>query len=60
MFKKIDLKMLLGAIGAFTLAVGTMQGVVQNYIHFSGIDNEMGFALMAIFMSVICMFGIKK
>jgi len=60
MLKKIDLKMLVGAVGAFTLAVGTMHGVVQNYIHFAGVENEMGFALMAMFLSVICMFCIKK
>jgi hypothetical protein len=60
MFKKIDLKMLLGAVGAFTLAIGTMQGVVQNYIHFAGIDNEMGFAFTALFLGVILCFGIKK
>ena len=60
MCKKIDFKYLVGAVGALGLAVLTMAGVVQQYIHFSGVDNEMGFALMAIFMSVMCMFGIKK
>jgi hypothetical protein len=37
-----------------------MAGIVQQYVHFAGVANEMGFALMAIFMSIICMFGIKK
>jgi hypothetical protein len=60
MLKKIDFKMLVGAICAFTLAIGTAQGVVQNYIHFTGIDNEMGFAFTALFLGVILCFGIKK
>jgi hypothetical protein len=60
MLKKIDFKYLVGAVGALSLGLLTMAGVVQNYIHFAGVANEMGFALMAIFMSVICMFGIKK
>ena len=45
MLKKIDFKYLVGAIGAFAVGLGTMHGVVQNYIHFAGIDNEMGFCL---------------
>ena len=60
MLKKIDFKFLVIALGALGLGLLTMAGVVQNYIHFAGVANEMGFALMAIFMSVICMFGIKK
>ena len=60
MFKKIDLKYLVGAVGALSLSLLTMAGVVQNYIHFAGIDNEMGFAFMALFLGIICIFGIKK
>jgi len=60
MLNKIDFKYLVGAICALSLGLLTMAGVVQNYIHFAGVENEMGFALMAIFMSVMCMFGIKK
>ena len=60
MFKKIDLKYLVGAVGALGLALLTMAGIVQNYIHFAGIDNEMGFAFMALFLGIICIFGIKK
>ena len=40
MLKKIDFKMLVGAIGALSLCLLTMAGVVQNYIHFAGIDND--------------------
>ena len=60
MFKKIDFKYLVGAVGALSLSYLTMAGIVQNYIHFAGIDNEMGFAFMALFMGVVCLFGIKK
>ena len=60
MFKKIDFKYLVGAVGALSLSYLTMAGIVQNYIHFAGIDNEMGFAFMALFMGVGCLFGIKK
>jgi hypothetical protein len=60
MFKKIDFKYLVGAVGALGLGLLTMAGVVQQYVHFAGVANEMGFALMAIFMSIICIFGIKK
>ena len=60
MLQKIDFKMLLGAVGALGLGLLTMAGVVQNYIHFAGVENEMGFAFMSLFMGIICMFGIKK
>ena len=60
MLKKIDFKYLVGAVGALSLGLLTMAGVVQNYIHFAGINNEMGFAFMAILLGVICIFGIKK
>lgn len=60
MLQKIDFKMLLGAVGALGLGLLTMAGVVQNYIHFAGVENEMGFAFMSLFMGVVCIFGIKK
>mgnify|MGYP001549947323 FL=1 len=60
MFKKIDFKYLVGAVGALGLGLSTMIGIVQQYVPFGGVDNEMAFAFMAIFMSIICMFGIKK
>ena len=60
MFKKIDLKYLVGAVGALGLGLLTIAGIVQQYVHFVGVANEMGFAFMAIFMGIICIFGIKK
>jgi len=60
MLNKIDFKYLVGAVGALGLGLLTMAGIVQQYVHFVGVANEMGFAFMAIFMGIICMFGIKK
>jgi len=60
MLKKIDFKYLVGAIGAFAVGLGTMHGVVQNYIHFAGIDNEMGFCVMSFMLGSFCLMGIKK
>ena len=60
MLKKIDFKYLVGAIGAFTVGLGTMHGIVQNYIHFAGIDNEMGFCLMSFMLGGICLILVKK
>ena len=60
MLNKIDFKYLVGAIGAFAVGTGTMYGVVQNYIHFAGVDNEMGFCVMAFMLGVTCLMCIKK
>ena len=60
MFKKIDLKYLVGAVGALGLGLLTMAGIVQQYIHFVGVANEVGFAFTALFLGVILLFGIKK
>ena len=60
MLQKIDFKMLVVALGALGLGYLTMAGTVQKYIHFADPLNEMAFAFMAVFMGVICLFGIKK
>ena len=60
MLKKIDFKVLVAAVGALGLGLLTMAGVVQQYIHFEGVENEMGFAFIAMFMGIVCLFGIKK
>jgi hypothetical protein len=60
MLNKIDFKYLVGAIGALSLSYLTMAGIVQNYIHFEDVANEMAFAFMAMFGGVMCLFGIKK
>jgi hypothetical protein len=60
MLKKIDFKVLVVAVGALGLGLLTMAGIVQQYIHFAGVENEMGFAFIAMFMGIVCLFGIKK
>ena len=60
MLKKIDFKMLTMAIVSFAIGIGTMYGVVQNYIHFAGVENEMGFAILAFMLGILGLFGIKK
>ena len=60
MLNKIDFKYLVGAIGALSLGLLTMAGVVQNYIHFADPLNEMAFALMAMFGGIMFSLGIKK
>jgi hypothetical protein len=60
MFKKIDFKMLAMAVGSFAVGLGTMYGVVQNYVHFAGVENEMGFAFFAFMIGILGLFGIKN
>lgn len=60
MLKKIDFKYLIGAIGAFTISLGTMAGVVQDYIQFAGVDNEMAFCVCALMLGLICLMHSKK
>jgi len=60
MLKKIDFKFLVLALGAISLSLLTIAGIVQNYIHFADPLNEMGFAFMAMFGGVVGLFGIKK
>lgn len=60
MLKKIDFKYLVGAAVALSISYLTMAGIIQNYIHFSGIDNEMGFAFILLLLGIMLMFGIKK
>ncbi len=60
MFKKLDFKMLAMAVGSFAVGLGTMYGVVQNYVHFAGVENEMGFAFFAFMIGILGLFGIKN
>jgi len=60
MFKKIDFKMLAMAVGSFAVGLGTMYGVVQNYVHFAGVENEMGVAFFAFMIGILGLFGIKN
>jgi len=60
MFKKINFKILAMAVGSFAVGLGTMYGVVQNYVHFAGVENEMGFAFFAFMIGILGLFGIKN
>ena len=60
MFKKINFKMLAMAVGSFAVGLGTMYGVVQNHVHFTGVENEMGFAFFAFMIGILGLFGIKN
>jgi len=60
MLKKINITMLLSTIICFSLTVGILAGSVQNYIHFAGVENEMGFGILSTFGGVMFCLGIKK
>jgi len=44
---------LLGAIAALLVFILTGQGILQQYIDFPGVANEIGFAFMSLFLAVI-------
>ena len=60
MLKKIDFKFLAGSVISYIICYLTMAGIIQNYISFAGIDNEIAFAFMAAFSGGLFTFGIKK
>ena len=60
MLKKIDFKFLIASVGALSVGLLTMAGVIQHYIHFADPLNEMAFASMAMFGGIIFALGIKK
>jgi hypothetical protein len=49
---------ILMIIIGFGLGIGTISGVVQNYIGFAGVDNEMAFSFMGIFMGTLGIFAV--
>lgn len=60
MLKKIDFKFLIGAVLALGLGISTVVGTTQEYIHFSGIENEIGFTFLSLLGGVMFSLGIKK
>ena len=60
MLKKINFKYLIGALGSLGVCYLTMAGIIQQHIHFAGVANEMGFAMLSLLMGVMLIFGIKK
>ena len=60
MINKINFKALAGAVVCGGVAYMTATGAILNYINFAGPENEMGFFLLANFMMLMCLMGIKK
>jgi hypothetical protein len=50
---------ILLVIVGFTLGVQTMTGVLQSYIHFAGIKNEMAVSFVGILLGVCGLFSIN-
>jgi len=60
MVKKINFTMLIVTVTFFGLSIGVLTGTIQKYVHFTGIENEIGFALLSTFGALIFCFGVKK
>ena len=60
MMKQIN-KTNLGLVVAYLLiAIGTISGVLQEYIHFSGVLAEMAVLALSLFGAIAFSFGLKK
>jgi len=53
----IDIKYFAIAIASLLIAFLTINGTIQNYIHFAGVANEIGFFAMAGTAGVLCLFA---
>jgi hypothetical protein len=49
---------ILMIIIGFGLSIGTMNGFVQTYIGFAGVDNEMAFSFMGMMIGTLGIVGI--
>ena len=49
---------ILMIIIGFGLGIGTISGVVQNYIGFAGVDNEMAFSFMGMMIGTLGIFAV--
>ena len=49
---------ILMIIIGFGLSIGTMNGFVQKYIGFAGVDNEIGFSFMGVMLGTLGIFAI--
>ena len=58
--KQINIKFLAFSIAFFTVALMVITGVLQNYINFQSIDNEIAFTFVALFGGIAFLFGLKK
>ena len=60
MLNKIDFKYLVLSILCLSVSFFTFAGVIQEHIHFADPLNEIGFAFISLFGSVLFGLGIKK
>lgn len=60
MINKIDFKFLVFSLMFLSLGVSTLNGNIQNYVHFQDPLNEMGVAFLGFFGGVLFALGIKK
>ena len=60
MLKKVDFKMLFGALCGYGVGVLTIMGITQKYIYFAGIDNEMGFTILSFMVGTFMLMCLKK
>ena len=58
--KRISIINLLAALACFGVGIGTMMGVVQQYVYFVDPINEMVFAVVGMLMGVMFTVNIKK
>ena len=53
----LNIPYFLGAIAAFVVAYMTMTESIDQYIHFAGELNALGFTVFALFLGMICTIG---
>jgi len=53
----LNIPYFLGAIAAFVVAYMTVTYKIDQYIHFAGELNALGFTVFAIFLGMICTIG---
>lgn len=58
--KQIDIKYLAISVAFFLLAFLVVSGLLQHYVNFQSVDNEIGFTLLSLFGGVLFLFGVKK
>jgi hypothetical protein len=44
----------------FLVAILAISGILQTYINFQSIDNEIAFTFVALFGGIVFLFGLKK
>lgn len=57
---KINKTNLVLVVAYLLIAIGTISGVLQEYIHFKGVINEMAVIALSLSGAIAFTFGIKK